>query len=749
MNTINKYPDEILAVDDAPGSLKLLEEILTGAGYRVRLANDGELALRSAMARPPSLILLDIRMPGIDGYEVCKRLKADERTRSIPVIFLSILEDEREKVTAFQAGGVDFVSKPIHAAEVLARVHTHLALRHAQLDLEARNAEIAAARDLLEERVKERSAELEQQVEVYLHTLEALRESEAKYRQIVDTASEGIWILGPDSKTTFANARMAEMLGYSLDEMMDRPVTDFMCEKDAADHHKKLENRRKGLPENYERCFQRKDGQVLWTNASATPIFDDEHHFKGSMAMFTDITERKRAQEQIRHLADLQNAILNNAPFMVISGDSEGVITSFNPAAECALGYTSEECVGKLTPVLFHDINEVTERARIFSEELGAKIEPGFEVFVAKARRNLPNENEWTYIRKDGLRFPVLLSVTALRDSQGNITGFLGMAIDITERKRWEEELRHSEESYRKLYESMMDGFALSDMDGRILAFNKSYIEMLGYSEEELRNMSIADVTPKEWHKLEQRVIETEVMTRGYSDTYEKEYRRKDGTVFSVELRKYLMRDEKGQPEGMWSVVRDISDRKRAEEEKRLFYRETIRSVTNGKLEICDAEEVLHYKTASECVKTLKSSSGLSETRQVAKDYCESKGLQGDGLSLFITGAGEAMNNALKHAHGGEIFCGATGLEVWVGVCDTGSGIAALTLPRATLLRGFSTKISMGMGYSIMLDVSERVMLSTGPEGTTVILFASLLRAKPVSIQDLPDPWDNIPVEQI
>jgi PAS domain S-box-containing protein len=106
---------------------------------------------------------------------------------------------------------------------------------------------------------------------------------------------------------------------------------------------------------------------------------------------------------------------------MVIVTNEDGNITMFNPAAERALGYTAEECISKLTPTVFHDPDEIAERARIFSAELGIPITPDFEVFVTKARYNLYNEHDWTYIRKDGSRFPVLLSVTALRDLQENI----------------------------------------------------------------------------------------------------------------------------------------------------------------------------------------------------------------------------------------------------------------------------------------------------------------------------------------
>ncbi|HBF34638.1 TPA: hypothetical protein DDW35_08735, partial [Candidatus Sumerlaeota bacterium] len=150
--------------------------------------------------------------------------------------------------------------------------------------------------------------------------------------------------------------------------------------------------------------------------------------------------EHQRMEEQLRRLSDLQSIILNNAAYMVISVDSQGIVTTFNPAAERTLGYTADELIGKASPLIFHDPNEILERARVFSQELDTVIPPTFEVFAAKARRNLPNEYEWTYICKDGSRLPVLLSVTALSDSAGGVIGFLGIAIDIAERKRAEAE---------------------------------------------------------------------------------------------------------------------------------------------------------------------------------------------------------------------------------------------------------------------------------------------------------------------
>ncbi|MBI5142657.1 MAG: PAS domain S-box protein [Nitrospirae bacterium] len=127
-----------------------------------------------------------------------------------------------------------------------------------------------------------------------------LRESEAKYRRLVDASNEGIWVLGEDLLTTFANARMADLLGYSVEEMLGRPVTDFMFEEDAPDHHRRMEKRRRGVSEHYERRYRHKNGLPLWTLASAVPIMDAGQKFKGTFGMFTDITERKRAEEKMR-----------------------------------------------------------------------------------------------------------------------------------------------------------------------------------------------------------------------------------------------------------------------------------------------------------------------------------------------------------------------------------------------------------------------------------------------------------------
>lgn len=145
-----------------------------------------------------------------------------------------------------------------------------------------------------------------------------------------------------------------------------------------------------------------------------------------------------------------------------------------------------------------------------------------------------------------------------------------GLLANLLRRRRIEQSLRQSEQKFRRLYESMMDAFVSVDMSGRIWEYNPSYQDLLGYSEEELRQLTYVELTPEKWHEFESRVIHEQVLPLGFSDVYEKEYRRKDGTSFPVELRTFLMKDETGNPIGMWAIVRDVTERKQAEEALRI-----------------------------------------------------------------------------------------------------------------------------------------------------------------------------------
>jgi PAS domain S-box-containing protein len=162
----------------------------------------------------------------------------------------------------------------------------------------------------------------------------------------------------------------------------------------------------------------------------------------------------------------------------------------------------------------------------------------------------------------DGQRRWVDTSKIPLVDETGEVMGVLGIYSDITESKTAQEALRESEARYRRLHEGIMDGYARMSMDGRILESNPSFRAMTGYGPEELSRLTYQDLTPEKWHAFEEKILREQILDRGYSDLYEKEYRRRDGTLFPVEVRAYLIRGEDGSHQGMWAVVRDITERK-------------------------------------------------------------------------------------------------------------------------------------------------------------------------------------------
>ncbi len=191
-SSITEKKATIIVVDDIHANLHLLAEILGRAGYSVRPVPTGALALSSIQASPPDLVLLDIMMPEMDGYEVCAKIKGDPRTHDIPVIFISALHEIFDKVKAFELGGVDYITKPFHPEEVLARVSTHLALSRLQRHVETQNVELrkeiqerqkaefalSCLNEELEQRVAERTTELQHALDILQKTQEQLIQSE-------------------------------------------------------------------------------------------------------------------------------------------------------------------------------------------------------------------------------------------------------------------------------------------------------------------------------------------------------------------------------------------------------------------------------------------------------------------------------------------------------------------------------------------------------------------------------------------
>ncbi|MHB8912779.1 MAG: sensor domain-containing protein, partial [Lysobacter sp.] len=196
----------------------------------------------------------------------------------------------------------------------------------------------------------------------------------------------------------------------------------------------------------------------------------------------------------VSQISAMQQAILNSADFTVISTDTQGVIRTINAGVEHMLGYAPAELVDRETPAILHDPAEVVARAQALSRELGRTVDPGFDVLVAKARRGSSDENDWTYIRKDGSRFPVRLSVTALTDAAGNLTGFLGIGKDISAQKIAEEALRDSEQRMRLIADNLPAVVAYIDRDERYRFANSMLAQRVGVDHQSLIGRTIRDV---------------------------------------------------------------------------------------------------------------------------------------------------------------------------------------------------------------------------------------------------------------
>ncbi|MGD0229255.1 MAG: PAS domain S-box protein [Syntrophorhabdales bacterium] len=203
--------------------------------------------------------------------------------------------------------------------------------------------------------------------------------------------------------------------------------------------------------------------------------------------------------------------------------------------------------------------------------DISPKRQPDGRLSLYKARQNIgvalergSHRLEWVHCDFDGREIWLDVSLTAI-PFQGRQVIYTVWK-DISERKRAEEQLVKSEGRYRGLFETMLDGFAAVNMDKRIVEANPALQQMVGYTQEELLRLSYEDVTPEKWHVFEENIVHGQVLTRGYSDLYEKEYLRKDGTTIPVELRVHLLRDELGNPSEMWGFIRDISERQRRKE---------------------------------------------------------------------------------------------------------------------------------------------------------------------------------------
>ena len=319
------------------------------------------------------------------------------------------------------------------------------------------------------------------------------------------------------------------------------------------------------------------DGRLVWVSSSATPLFGSDGAFLGYQGIDTDVTERKQAEEALRLSEAKYRQLHETMRDAFTTADMRGRLLEFNPAFRKLTGYSAAELrqmtYRQLTPRKWQIVE-----ARILKDQVLA--------------RGYSDVYEKEYRRRDGTLVPVELRTILIRDATGKATGMWASIRDVTERKRAETALRQSESKYRLLFENMGDSFAAMDLQGRLIDCNPAFEKLVGYSRKEVLRLRLADITPKEWRAVEAKAV-AQMRRRGYSKRFEKEYVRKDGTRVPVELQGSLIRDAQGRPAGLWAIIRDVSERKRAETARRLAHDELERRVRERTAELESSREAL------------------------------------------------------------------------------------------------------------------------------------------------------------
>ena len=264
MKNMMPQTKNILLVDDNPQNLAALSRMLGEQGYQVRAAINGQVALRSIQNKAPDLILLDVMMPDMDGYEVCQQLKAQEAAREIPVIFLSALDAPLDKVRAFEVGGVDYITKPFQLEEVVARVRTHLAISSLHSQLQAQNQELEQYRARLEELVAQRTAEL-------ARTNAHLQASEQQYRAMAEQAQDGIVML-QDGRIVFCNEAFRRIAARSAEQLMRQDFFALFPESARPRIRARLEREERSSPSDEWQEQLLRGGEQLWVELEHAAI---------------------------------------------------------------------------------------------------------------------------------------------------------------------------------------------------------------------------------------------------------------------------------------------------------------------------------------------------------------------------------------------------------------------------------------------------------------------------------------------
>jgi PAS domain S-box-containing protein len=604
----------ILIVDDQVSDTTLLKNYLDrNQDYVVRVENVSRNALSVADEFQPDLILLDIMMPGMDGGELAAAFRLNSNLKTVPIVFLTAAVTHKEiKSGGGKIGKLTFLAKPVVLAEVdscLKRLlgDTLSSSKENKREEESFDVQPAIAPNIEQDLLQFKNgknhgknndqADTDQEAILHedpttseiiseVHLKEALLKAGALQDAIFNSVNFSSIATDEKGVVQLFNVGAERMLGYTAAEVLDKITpADISDPEEVIARAKALSlelgttilpgfealvfKASRGIEDIYELTYIRKDGSRFPAVVSVTALRDDQEAIIGYLLIGTDNTARKRAEEALQKGGALQEAIFNSVNFSSIATDEKGVVQLFNVGAERMLGYTAAEVLNKITPADISDPEEVIARAKALSLELGTTILPGFEALVFKASRGIEDIYELTYFRKDGSRFPAVVSVTALRDDHDGIIGYLLIGTDNTARKEVEEEqkkldqrLRDQQFYTRSLIEANIDAIMTTDPSGIITDVNKQMEALTGCTRDEL----IGAPFKNHFTDPERAEAGIKIVLSGRRVTdYELTACARDGeeTVVSYNATTFYDRDRKLQ--GVFAAARDVTERKRFE----------------------------------------------------------------------------------------------------------------------------------------------------------------------------------------
>lgn len=393
---------------------------------------------------------------------------------------------------------------------------------------------------------------------------ELLQENEARYRRIVETATEGIWSIDGQHLTTFVNVAMQQMLGYSEADMLGKAVEDFIFEEDLALHRQQMAERHNGQDGRYERRFRRKDGSECWCLISTTVLHDNDGHFTGSFAMFSDITAIKHAEREVAERESLLKQIFDTSSVAIFLVDKAGIIVHANQRMAEMFGCPLPQLIGSTYTSHVHPSERIS----------------GQQQMLALLNSSITSVDlERRYWRADGSEFWGHLTGKRFLDVQGNEMGLVGVIADISQRRKIEDELRIAATTFQ-----IQDGLVVTNAAGVIVRVNAAFSEVSGYSQEEAIGQTPAILHSGEHEDSFYREMWATLLSEG---KWQGEIwnRRKNGEIFPEWLTITAVRDADNRISHYVGAYRDITEHKAAEEAIRnLAFYDPLTTLPNRRL---------------------------------------------------------------------------------------------------------------------------------------------------------------------